>query len=455
MDFFNGLRLHSRPRPVKMGAVEMTVDTDTTPQARRTFDQFPIPPAVLEGIRRAGFTQCTEIQERTLPISLAGQDVAGQAQTGTGKTAAFLISIFSRLLTTPPLQTGSRSSPRALIIAPTRELVVQILKDAQQLGSGLPFRMLAVYGGIDYEKQRDNLAAGLDILIGTPGRLIDYFKQKVYDFKGLQILVIDEADRMFDMGFIQDIRFMLRRMPPYHARQSMLYSATLSMRVMELAYEHMNNPVKVEVSPKQVTAEAVEELLYHVEKSQKFSLLLGLLKSLPWERILIFVNTKREGEELADRLNQHQHHARAITGDLPQKQRLKVIEQFRAKTLPILVATDVASRGLHIEAVSHVFNYDLPQDPTDYVHRIGRTARAGATGMAISLVCEHYAFSLEEIERLIGHKIPVVWADDALFITPLPWHRRHKPAPHHGGRPPHAGGGRPPGRRPGRHARGR
>ena len=437
----------------------MTVDTEPAPQARRTFDQFPIPPAVLEGIRRTGFTHCTEIQERTLPISLAGHDVAGQAQTGTGKTAAFLISIFSRLLTIPPPPAGGRPSPRALIIAPTRELVVQILKDAQQLsaggGSGLPFRMLAVYGGIDYEKQRDELAAGPDILIGTPGRLIDYFKQKIYDFKRLQILVIDEADRMFDMGFIQDIRFMLRRMPPYHARQSMLFSATLSMRVMELAYEHMNNPVKVEVSPKQVTAEAVEQSLYHVEKSQKLSLLLGLLKSMPWERVLIFVNTKREGEELEERLTQHQYHARAITGDLPQKQRLKVIEQFRSKTLPILVATDVASRGLHIEAVSHVINYDLPQDPTDYVHRIGRTARAGATGVAISLVCEHYAFSLEEIERLIGHKIPVVWAEDDLFVTPLPWQpRRHKHTVHHGGGSRHAGG-RPPGRRPGRHARGR
>ncbi|MEW6324410.1 MAG: helicase-related protein, partial [Nitrospirota bacterium] len=283
-----------------------------------------------------------------------------------------------------------------------------------------------------------DLAAGPDILIGTPGRLIDYLKQKVYDFKGLQILVIDEADRMFDMGFIQDLRFMLRRMPPYQERQSMLFSATLSMRVMELAYEHMNNPVKIDVAPEQITASAIQESLYHVEKSQKFSLLLGLLKTQPWERMLIFVNTKREGEQLADRLNQHQIHARAITGDLPQKQRLKVIEQFRAKTLPILVATDVASRGLHIEAVSHVVNYDLPQDPTDYVHRIGRTARAGATGMAISLVCEHYAFSLEEIERLIGHKIPVIWPEDELFVEALPYHpKRHGPpqlAGRHSGR---------------------
>ena len=425
--------------------------TDAVASARQSFEAFPIPPQVLDGIRRAGFTQCTEIQERTLPLSLAGQDVAGQAQTGTGKTAAFLIAIFSRFLTMPPPRKGGLPSPRALIIAPTRELVVQILKDAQQIGAGLPFRMHAVYGGIDYEKQRTELAAGPDILVGTPGRLIDYLKQKVYDFKGLQMLVIDEADRMFDMGFIQDLRFMLRRMPPYQVRQSMLFSATLSMRVMELAYEHMNNPVKIEVSPEQITVAAVEESLYHIERSKKLSLLLGLLKTQPWERMLIFVNTKREGEYLADRLNQHQVHARAITGDLPQKQRLKVIEQFRAKTLPILVATDVASRGLHIEAVSHVVNYDLPQDPTDYVHRIGRTARAGATGQAISLVCEHYAFSLEEIEQLIGHKIPVIWPDDAVFVTPLPApprrHDSHQPRPGQrpGSGPPRRGGGRPGG----------
>jgi len=413
------------------------------------FEDLPIPAPVLDGIRRTGFTQCTEIQERTLPITLAGKDVAGQAQTGTGKTAAFLIAIFSRLLTLPPLPKSHTPSPRALVIAPTRELVVQILKDAQSIGSELPFKMLAVYGGIDYEEQRTALGQEPDILVGTPGRLIDYLKQKVYDFKKLQILVIDEADRMFDMGFIRDLRYMLRKMPPYNARQSMLFSATLSFRVMELAYEHMNLPVKVEVSPEQVTAELVEQRLYHVGQDQKFSLLLGILKSEPWDRLLIFVNTKREGERLEARMKQHGFHARAITGDLPQKTRLKVIEQFRDKTLPILIATDVASRGLHIEAVSHVINYDLPQDPKDYVHRIGRTARAGATGHAISLVCEEFAFSLEEIESLIGNKIPVIWAEDKDFITPLPEpprheYRRHGPPQH--GRPNQSRG---PGGRPG------
>jgi ATP-dependent RNA helicase RhlB len=237
---------------------------------------------------------------------------------------------------------------------------------------------------------------------------------------------------MFDMGFIADLRYLLRRMPPYQKRQSMLFSATLSFRVMELAYEYMNNPTRVEVSPQQVTAEGIEEALYHVERSQKFPLLLGFLKKEPWERILIFVNTKHQGEVLEERLTRHGYNARAITGDIPQKQRLKILEQFKSKKLPILVATDVASRGLHIEDVSHVINYDLPQDPKDYVHRIGRTARAGATGKALSLACEEFVYSLEEIETLIGHKIPVAWAEDEMFIKPLPY----RSLPRHQHRPP-------------------
>jgi ATP-dependent RNA helicase RhlB len=385
------------------------------------FQQFHLPPEVLEGIRRAGFSRCTEIQEKSLPITLAGKDVAGQAQTGTGKTAAFLIAIFTRLLTLRSLPSGRCASPRALIIAPTRELAVQIFKDAQSLGSATPFKMLVVYGGVDYLKQKAELERSPDVLIGTPGRLIDYYKQKAYDLRRLQILVIDEADRMFDMGFIADVRYLLRRMPPYHKRQSMLFSATLSLRVMEMAYEHMNNPTRIEVSPEQVTAEGIHEALYHVERSKKLPLLLGLLKKEPWERILIFINTKRQGEILEERLSRHGYKARAITGDIPQTKRLQIMEQFKSKTLPILVATDVASRGLHIEDVSHVINYDLPQDPKDYVHRIGRTARAGATGRAISLVCEEYVYSLEEIEDLIGHRIPVVWAEDDLFVKPIPF----------------------------------
>ncbi|MFZ5861549.1 MAG: DEAD/DEAH box helicase [Nitrospirota bacterium] len=418
-----------------------------------TFHSLPIAPEVLQGLDQLGYTHCTPIQERTLPITLSGKDVAGQAQTGTGKTAAFLVSVFTRLLRTPPSPKGPRSSPRALVIAPTRELAVQIEQEARVVGAFTGLSMMAVFGGVDYTKQRDDLAAGVDLLVGTPGRLIDYFKQKVYDLRRTEIIVIDEADRMFDMGFIADIRYLLRRMPPYDKRQSMLFSATLSMRVMELCYEHMNNPEKVSITPRRLTADKIQEALYHVERSRKFSLLAGLLNREPWERVLIFVNTKHVGERLADQINHHGYTARAITGDIPQPKRLKYLERFKKGEIKVLVATDVASRGLHIEGVSIVVNYDIPQDPEDYVHRIGRTARAGAAGKAISLACEEYVMALEAIEEYIGHKIPVEWAEDEWFakVTAVPRRPRrpegeglrrasHGPAARQGGRPAAASG---------------
>jgi len=391
------------------------------------FRTLPIPPAVLEGIEKLGFKVCTPIQEETLPLTLAGKDVAGQAQTGTGKTGAFLIALFTRLLNAAAPPRSKISSPRAIVIAPTRELVVQIMEEAKVLGVGTSFKILAVYGGVDYQKQRLELSEGVDLLIGTPGRLIDYFKQKVYTLKQAEVMVIDEADRMFDMGFIADLRFLMRRLPPYNQRQSMLFSATLSHRVMEMAYEHMNNPVKIAVTPEQVTAEKVEQVLFHVERAVKFSLLLGLLKREGWERVLIFVNTKHQGETLSERLVLQGYKAKAITGDLPQKQRMRSLERFKAREVEILVATDVASRGLHIEGVDLVFNYDIPQDREAYVHRIGRTARAGAKGKAICLADEEYVMGLEDIEAYIGHKIPVEWAEDDLFIRPKPFRRQRKP----------------------------
>ncbi|NOY83748.1 MAG: DEAD/DEAH box helicase [Nitrospirae bacterium] len=382
------------------------------------FSSLPIPPLVLKGIAQIGYTNCTPIQDETLPITLTGNDVAGQAQTGTGKTAAFLIALFTRLLEKSPRPISKRASPRAMIIAPTRELAIQIYNEAEAIGTATDFSILAVYGGVDYEKQRTALSEGCDILIGTPGRLIDYFKQKVYDLRRVDVLVIDEADRMFDMGFIADLRYLLRRLPPYKQRQSMLFSATLSFRVMEMAYEHMNNPVKIEVTPEQLTAERIEQILFHVERSRKLSLLLGLFKRETWQRTLIFVNTKHQGETLARRLTEQGYPAKAITGDLPQKKRLRFLEQFKAGEMPILVATDVASRGLHIDGVDLVVNYDFPQDREAYVHRIGRTARAGALGKAISLADEEYVMSLEEVESYIGKKIPVEWPEDDLFIKP-------------------------------------
>jgi ATP-dependent RNA helicase RhlB len=379
------------------------------------FEELQIPGKVLEGIKAAGFTECTPVQALTLPRALIGKDIAAQAQTGTGKTAAFLIAIFSRMLSMR--SAGRGPSPRALIIAPTRELVIQIDTEAKLLGGSAGFRILPVYGGIDYLKQREEIAGGVDVLIGTPGRLIDYLKQKVYSLRNTQFLVIDEADRMFDMGFISDLRFMLRRMSPYNKRQSMLFSATLSNRVLELCYEHMNMPEQFSVTPENVTVEKTEQEIYHVGNSEKLGVLLGILKREPGGRYLIFCNTRVAADRLEVTLKANGFAAAAITGDLPQDKRMKVLSRFRNGTLPILVATDVASRGLHIEGVTHVINYDLPQDPEDYVHRIGRTARAGAGGKAIGLACEEYVQSLPDIEEFIRQKIPVMPLTDEMIVT--------------------------------------
>ena len=379
------------------------------------FTDLEIPAVVLKGIEETGFTDCTPIQEKALPLALSGKDVAGQAQTGTGKTAAFLVSLFTRLLNQK--KSGGEHHPRALILAPTRELVVQIEKDAQLLGKYAGFNIQAIYGGVDYMKQRDALKAGADIVIGTPGRLIDYLKQKVYSLKDVESLVIDEADRMFDMGFIADLRFILRKLPNYDKRQNMLFSATLNPRVMELAYEFMNMPEKVSVTPKQMTAEKVEQVLYHASRKEKFPLLLGLLKKVGMDRTMIFVNTKREAEFLQDRLCANEFPCKVISGDVEQRKRMKILADFKDGTLPIMIATDVASRGIHIDGVTHVINYDLPQDCEDYVHRIGRTARAGAEGMAISFADEDGAFYLEAIEEFIKQKIPTQWAEDDLFVN--------------------------------------
>ena len=315
-----------------------------------------------EGIREAGFVTTTPIQEAALPLALKGKDVAGQSQTGTGKTAAFLIAAFTRLLREPAPPPSGPRAPRVLIIAPTRELVVQIESDARLLGRFTPFNIQAVYGGIDYAKQRETLAAGCDVLVGTPGRLIDYLKQHVWTPRKVEVLVIDEADRMFDMGFIADLRFILRRLPPPEQRQSFLFSATLSFRVLELTWEFMNNPTQITIMPQQKTAEQVEQLLYHVGREEKFGLLLGLLRREGGERILIFANTREEARRLEDRLTRNGWDARALTGDVDQKRRLRILNDFKEGQLPVLVATDVASRGLHIEAVTHVVNWDLPQD---------------------------------------------------------------------------------------------
>ena len=383
------------------------------------FAALDLPEPVLQGIRDAGFVATTPIQEAALPLALKDKDVAGQSQTGTGKTAAFLIAAFTRCLRDAAPPRAGVTAPRVLIIAPTRELVVQIEADAHLLGAHTGLRILSVYGGIDYNKQRDALREGCDVLVGTPGRLIDYLKQHVWSPGKVEVLVIDEADRMFDMGFIADLRFILRRLPRPERRQSFLFSATLSFRVMELTWEFMNNPTQITISPQQKTVEKAEQVLYHVGREEKFSLLLGLLKREGGSRILIFANTREEARRLEDRLGRNGWVARALTGDVDQKKRLRILNDFKEGELPVLVATDVASRGLHIEGVSHVVNWDMPQDAEDYVHRIGRTARAGAAGKAISLGDEAGALAIEPIEKFIAQKIPVEWAEDELFLPEI------------------------------------
>lgn len=369
------------------------------------FSSFELPESLQQGLRDIGFSNCTEIQALSLPIALQGKDVTGQAQTGTGKTAAFLIASYAHLLKNPPSEHRKSNQVRALIVAPTRELAIQIHKDAVQLGAHTGLSLGLAYGGVDYEKQRNQLAAGVDILIGTPGRIIDYLKQGVFDLKEGQVVVLDEADRMFDLGFIADIRFLLRRLPPPQERLSMLFSATLSQRVLELAYEHMNDPESVKTESDQLTAEKVTQSLYHPAKEEKNALLVWLLRDMKPERSMVFVNTKVVADRLLGMLLGNGFKADVLSGDVRQNKRQRLLGEFEKGKIDILIGTDVAARGLHIPGVTHVFNYDLPQQEEDYVHRIGRTARAGAFGEAISFACEEYAFSLPVIEEYIGQSI--------------------------------------------------
>lgn len=381
------------------------------------FIDLDLHPLLLQGIQRAGFEFLTPIQAKVLPHLLQQGDVAGQAQTGTGKTAAFLIAVFTRLMRAD--QPSALSQPRALILAPTRELAIQIFKDAQIIGYHLPFRLTLAYGGTGYVSQRRELESGSDVLIGTPGRIIDYYRQKIFSLESITAMVLDEADRMFDLGFIKDIRYLLRRMPAPQERLNMLFSATLSLRVNELAYEHMNNPQAIKVESEYLTVDAVEERVYFPANDEKIPLLIDLLRKFDPTRTLIFSNTKQTAETLGTCLSANGYSAEVLSGDVPQKKRESLLKKFKQGDIALLVATDVAARGLHIPDVSHVINFDLPQDPEDYVHRIGRTARAGANGDAISFACETHAFSLSEIEQYIGHKIPAVNFDARKLIQPI------------------------------------
>ena len=372
------------------------------------FNELNLAEPLQRAIDDLGFTELTAVQETALPITLSGKDVAGQGRTGTGKTATFLITTLNRLLTDPPKEGRNVKHPRALVIAPTRELVVQISDDAKNLVKYTDLKLHTVYGGVDYEKQRLAFDEGVDILVGTPGRLIDYLKKNCYSLSKCEMLVIDEADRMFDLGFIKDLRFMMRKLPKYNERQSLMFSATLSHRVLELAYDHMNDPVKLRAEEGSLTADGIVESMYHTAMEEKFPLLVHILRSQNVERGMIFINQKRTGEKVARNLARYGFSVGILSGDVRQKKRMRILEDFGAGKLHLLVATDVASRGLHIDGVTHVFNYDLPDDAENYVHRIGRTARAGAKGTAVSFACEHFCFGVPDIEAYIKRSIPLV-----------------------------------------------
>ena len=380
------------------------------------FADLDIHPDVQKGISDAGFEFCTPIQALSLPIALQGKDVSGQAQTGTGKTAAFLVACLHRLLNNTPKKSSNNNPIRALVIAPTRELAIQIFEDGKNLIKHTDLKMGIAYGGTDYEKQRVLIENGVDILVGTPGRIIDYFKQGVFGLDALEVIILDEADRMFDLGFIADIRYLFRRMPPPEERLNLLFSATLSRRVAELAYEHMSEPQEVKIEA-EITADRIVELAYMPSNEEKIPLLLGLIKKAQSEKIVVFINTKHSAEKIAEWLKVNDFKGAMLSGDVPQKKRETLLQKFKDGKVNVLIATDVAARGLHIPDVSYVINFDLPTDAEDYVHRIGRTARAGASGTAISLICETYAMNIIDIEQYIDHPIPVERDIHDLLVT--------------------------------------
>lgn len=425
-----------------------TVDSLPVPQAegKLRFQDLNLHSELLHAAADLGFKYCTPVQAGTLPPALAGKDVAGQAQTGSGKTAAFLLAIFSRFLTGPRADARRPGAPRALILAPTRELVVQILDDAKNLGKYSGFTSVAVFGGMDYKLQQDTLLhSRVDVLAATPGRLLDFKRRGHLDLQSVEVLVLDEADRMLDMGFIPDVKTIIRYIPPREKRQTMLFSATLSPDVLRLASQWTVNPEKVVVEPDKVTVDTVDQLIYAIRSEDKFPLLANLLKQKAMTRVMVFVNRRDIGAQVADDLKICGITCGLLSGAMPQEKRMRTLDGFRDGRIPVVVATDVAARGIHVDDVTHVINYDVPYEPEDYVHRIGRTARVGKNGTAIMFACEREAFTIPEIEKFIGRKIQCSVPEEALVKPPagMPTQHVRRPARPFGGRPGGGFRGRP------------
>ncbi|MGE8177781.1 ATP-dependent RNA helicase RhlB [Pseudomonas fluorescens] len=377
------------------------------PQEGKTrFHDFKLAPELMHAIQDLGFPYCTPIQAQVLGFTLAGKDAIGRAQTGTGKTAAFLISIITQLLQTPPPKERYMGEPRALIIAPTRELVVQIAKDAADLTKYTGLNVMTFVGGMDFDKQLKHLEARhCDILVATPGRLLDFNQRGDVHLDMVEVMVLDEADRMLDMGFIPQVRQIIRQTPPKSERQTLLFSATFTEDVMNLAKQWTTDPSIVEIESENVASENVEQHIYAVAGADKYKLLYNLVTDNGWERVMVFANRKDEVRRIEERLVRDGVNAAQLSGDVPQHKRIKTLEGFREGKIRVLVATDVAGRGIHIDGISHVINFTLPEVPDDYVHRIGRTGRAGAEGVSISFAGEDDSYQLPSIEALLGRKI--------------------------------------------------
>jgi ATP-dependent RNA helicase RhlB len=388
------------------------------------FHDFDLPDSVMHAIGDLGFTYCTPIQAEILPSTLAGKDASGRAQTGTGKTAAFLVTVITRLLNHPAAAGRNPGSPRVLVLAPTRELVLQISEEARQLAKYCSLSIVSVFGGMDYEKQRKQLGRGpVDIVVATPGRLLDFQRRRDLTLKHIEVLIIDEADRMLDMGFIPDVRKIVYSTPSKDKRQTLLFSATLTREITRLASQWTRDPVAVEIEPEQVAVDTVEQIVYIVTEAKKFALLFNYIDCQDLQRVLVFCNMRSEVKKLADRLARYGINCDILSGDVPQKKRIQRLEQFKSGRIRVLVATDVAGRGIHIEGMDHVINFTLPRDPEDYVHRIGRTGRAGAAGTSVSFADEEDSFYIPAIEEFIERKLvctepPKEWLSQPKPVRP-------------------------------------
>ena len=376
------------------------------------FETLNLEPQLKQAIDALGFKEMTPIQAKVLQYTLAGHDAIGRAQTGTGKTAAFLISIINDLLKNPIQHQRFRGEPRALILAPTRELAIQIESDAKELTKFAGLNVVTLVGGVDFDKQKKQLDQGfVDIIVATPGRLIDFTEQKEIWLDQIEFLVIDEADRLLDMGFIPSVKRIVRYSPRKEQRQTLLFSATFSYDVLNLAQQWLFEPVTVEIEPDKKTNADVEQRVYVVGKSDKYKLLQEILRDEPIEKVMIFANRRDQVRKLYDNLKRDGYKVVMLSGEIAQDKRLKMLDQFKNGQHNIMIATDVAGRGIHVDGVSHVINFTLPEQSDDYVHRIGRTGRAGTRGVSISFLSEDDAFYLPEIEKAIGKKIPLTRLD--------------------------------------------